>query len=136
MVCPTAEDALRTLLRSLGQCVPAPVGALADAYRAATAGLRLLLVLDDVRDPAQVRPLLPGSADSLVLVTSRRPLTGLAASGGAALVEIERPSRAEAREMLTAHLGGEGDPARLDELAERCGRLPRALAAAVGQDRR
>ncbi|MCO8273685.1 hypothetical protein M1L60_24110 [Actinoplanes sp. TRM 88003] len=130
------REALRALLIGLGAAaaeVPDTFDGLVGAYRSGTAGARLLVVLDDVRDPSQVRPLLPDSPDSLVLVTSRRPLTGLAASGGACLVELDRPDRMEARELLTAHLGREHDPAVLDEMAERCGRLPLALTIAAAR---
>ncbi|MFF5075622.1 BTAD domain-containing putative transcriptional regulator [Actinoplanes sp. NPDC000266] len=128
-----AGDALRQLLYGLGgrpSDIPDTFDALAAAYRGLTAGLRLLVVLDNVRDPSQIRPLLPNSADSLVLITSRRPLTGLAASGGACLVELDRPDRVEARELLTARLGeqrAEWDLGDVDEIVERCGRLPLAL---------
>ncbi|WP_179855092.1 AfsR/SARP family transcriptional regulator [Paractinoplanes atraurantiacus] len=128
-----AGDALRRLLYGLGgrpSDIPDTFDALAAAYRGVTAGLRLLVVLDNVRDPSQIRPLLPNSPGSLVLITSRRPLTGLAASGGACLVELDRPDRVEARELLTTRLGerrGEWDPGAVDGIVERCGRLPLAL---------
>jgi DNA-binding SARP family transcriptional activator len=73
-----AAEALRSLLYGLGlraSDVPDTFDALVGAYRSLTAGKRILVTLDDVRDASQVRPLLPNSADSLVLITSRRPLT-------------------------------------------------------------
>ncbi|GAB3934177.1 hypothetical protein GCM10027614_06720 [Micromonospora vulcania] len=101
----SAGDALRSLLYALGiraSDVPDTFDALTGTYRSLTAGKRILVLLDNVRDPAQVRPLLPNSADSLVLVTSRRPLVGLAASDGARLYRAYLPDLPEARSCSDA----------------------------------
>ncbi|MFF5075609.1 BTAD domain-containing putative transcriptional regulator [Actinoplanes sp. NPDC000266] len=132
---PTSE-ALRSLLYALGlraADVPDTFDALVGAYRSLTAGKRILVMLDDVRDAAQVRPLLPNSVDSLVLITSRRPLVGLAASDGARLYRAYVPELPDAREILATRLSTlrsrpEADAAVLDEIIELCGRLPLALA--------
>ncbi|WP_232323775.1 AfsR/SARP family transcriptional regulator [Catenuloplanes japonicus] len=129
----SASVALRSLLYALGlrsADVPDTFEALLGTYRSLTVGRRLLLLFDDVRDASQVRPLLPNSADSLVLMTSRRPLVGLAASDGTRLYRATVPELPEAREILTTRLAGPrtGDAATLDEIAELCGRLPLALA--------
>ncbi|WP_143174027.1 AfsR/SARP family transcriptional regulator [Streptoalloteichus hindustanus] len=74
------ETALDTLLRAVGVAAERVPEALADRaalWRAELAGRRALVVLDDAADAAQVRPLLPGGGGCLVLVTSRRPLSGL-----------------------------------------------------------
>ncbi|MEV4348219.1 BTAD domain-containing putative transcriptional regulator [Actinoplanes sp. NPDC049596] len=133
-----APEALRSLLYALGLRaaeVPDTFDALVGAYRSLTAGKRMLLMLDDVRDASQVRPLLPNSADSLVLITSRGPLVGLAASDGARLYRAYVPDLPDAREILTTRLatlpsraGAGDDRATLDEIVELCGRLPLALA--------
>ncbi|WP_274622899.1 AfsR/SARP family transcriptional regulator [Paractinoplanes aksuensis] len=130
-----AADALRSLLYALGlraADTPDTFDALVGAYRSLTAGKRVLVLLDDVRDAAQVRPLLPNSVDSLVLITSRGPLVGLAASDGARLYRAGLPDPADAREILAARLaarpGPKPDDASLDEIVELCGRLPLALA--------
>jgi hypothetical protein len=73
-------EALATLLLSAGvapQQIPAGLEARSAAWRGHLAGKKLLLVLDDAAGSDQVRPLLPGSAGCLVLVTSRRRLTAL-----------------------------------------------------------
>ncbi|SNY26056.1 AfsR/SARP family transcriptional regulator [Paractinoplanes atraurantiacus] len=131
-----ATEALRSLLYALGlraADVPDTFDALVGAYRSLTAGKRILVMLDDVRDAAQVRPLLPNSVDSLVLITSRRPLVGLAASDGARLYRAYVPELPDAREILATRLSTlrsrpEADAAVLDEIIELCGRLPLALA--------
>lgn len=75
---------LQRLLRTLGTAdadVPQDRDDLIAAWRDATSGLRLLLVLDDVGSAAQVRPLLPAGPGSHVLMAGRRRLTGLDATG-------------------------------------------------------
>ena len=106
-------DAVRWLLEALA--VPAaqiPSGAEAQTglYRSLLAGKRMLIVLDNARDPAQVRPLLPGTPGSMVLVTSRSQLTGLAATDGASLVSLDVLGGDEARVLLARRLGS--DPHR------------------------
>lgn len=79
-------EALDWLLASLGVPrgqVPAGLAARVALYRTLLAGQRVLLLLDNARDTAQVRPLLPGNPGCVVLVTSRRHLTGLVATDGA-----------------------------------------------------
>jgi DNA-binding SARP family transcriptional activator len=128
----SAGDALRSLLYALGlsaSSVPDTYGAQLGIYRSLTAGKRLLLLLDNVRDAAQVRPLLPASAGCLVLVTSRRPLMGLAALDGAYLLRVDVPDLPAARALLERRTAGRlGPSAGTDEIIELCGRLPLALA--------
>jgi tetratricopeptide (TPR) repeat protein len=105
-------------------------------YRSMLAGKRVLIVVDNARDAAQVRPLLPGSSGCLVLVTSRYQLEGLAAVEGAELVNLDVFTAAEARELLARRVGHEratAEPRALDELTVLCGRLPLALAVAVAR---
>ena len=139
------EEALRALLTSLGMResqIPATVDGRVGAYRSLIAGRRILLLLDDARDAAQVRPLLPSSARSMVLVSSRSPLIGLAALDGADLMHIELPDAAAARALFRRRL--ERSPNRsaadvaaevevVDEIVELCGRFPLALATLAGR---
>ena len=60
----------------------------------------MIIVLDNARDAAQVRPLLPGSPACVVLVTSRRQLTGLAAAESACLLTLDPLAQSDARELL------------------------------------
>jgi transcriptional regulator with XRE-family HTH domain len=75
-----------------------------ELYRQVLADRRCLLVLDNARDEAQVRPLLPGAGAGMVLVTSRRMLTGLESVHRLTLDEL---SPAEASAFLTALVGRE-----------------------------
>lgn len=77
---------LDRFLRALGmhpEAVPPRAEDRVLAYRSLLADRRVLVLLDDARDEAQVRMLLPGSPDCAVLVTSRHELGGLAVSPGA-----------------------------------------------------
>ncbi|MFI5938199.1 AfsR/SARP family transcriptional regulator [Actinoplanes sp. NPDC051494] len=124
--------ALHGFLEALGVvAVPAGLEAQAALFRSMLAGRRMLILLDNARDADQVRPLLPGSAGCLVLVTSRNQLSALVATEGAAPLTLDLVSHAEAREFLTHRLGADRvarEPRAVDEIAARCGRLPLALA--------
>ncbi|MGW0643761.1 AAA family ATPase [Streptomyces badius] len=75
-------EVLGPFLRALGAAsVPAEPVEQAALWRSVTAGLRVAVMLDNALTAAQVRPLLPGGADSLVVVTGRRRLTGLSTEG-------------------------------------------------------
>jgi DNA-binding SARP family transcriptional activator/tetratricopeptide (TPR) repeat protein len=105
-------------------------------YRSLLDGKRMLIVLDDAVNAAQVRPLVPGSPGCLVLVTSRNQMAGLAAVDGATLVTLDVLGDAEAHEMLARRLGQEriaAEPEATDEIVVACARLPLALSIAVGR---
>jgi NB-ARC domain len=103
-------------------------------YRTLLSERRTLIVLDNARDAEQVRPLLPGGAGSLVLVTSRSPLTGLVALEGARAITLTVLTEPEARQMVAQRLGigrTAADGAATDQLIDACARLPLALAIAA-----
>ena len=111
--------------------IPADAPARCGLYRSVLAGQRVLIVLDNARDAAQVRPLLPGSGGCLVVVTSRSALTGLAAAEGARPLRLGPLAEEEGVQLLAARLGPErvaAEPGAVTELAARCGHLPLALA--------
>jgi DNA-binding SARP family transcriptional activator len=130
------HDALGELLIGLG----VPVDELAGATEARSAHLRtllaekkLLLVLDNARNAAQVRPLLPG-AGGFAIVTSRNQLRGLVAREGARRFSLGEMSAEEATELLARVVASRPyDVSQLAEFAELCGRLP--LALVIGAER-
>ena len=125
-----AADALASLLLTAG--VPAhqirpTVDARAARWRDQMAGKKILLVLDDAAGHQQVRPLLPGTPGSLVLITSRRRLAALE---DAAVISLDILTPGEAAGLL-ARLAGRPDVTARDagvgELAGLCGYLPLAI---------
>ena len=138
-----AADAIRGFLTALSvpaEVIPAATDAQAGLYRSILADKRMLVVLDNARDPAQVRPLLPGSAGCLAVVTSRTWLAGLVAAEGARQLNLDVLDDAEAAELLTGRLGRgrtTAEPEALAELIAVCAGLPVALvivaARAIGQ---
>jgi len=130
----TAEAVTGWFLAALGvpaAAIPAEAPVRAALYRSVLAGRRVLIVLDNARDAAQVRPLLAGGPGCLVVVTSRSSLTGLAAADGARLLKLGTLEQQEAGRLLEARLGPEpvtAEPAAVADLVRLCAGLPLALA--------
>ncbi|MEV6847211.1 BTAD domain-containing putative transcriptional regulator [Actinoplanes sp. NPDC051411] len=127
-------DALHSVLESLGvpaAAVPASLEAQSALFRSLLARRRMLIVLDNARDTAQVRPLLPGSPGCLTVVTSRNQLYDLVAEHGATPITLERLPYADATELLSRRLGADRVALEQDasaEIVELTGRLPLTLA--------
>jgi tetratricopeptide (TPR) repeat protein/transcriptional regulator with XRE-family HTH domain len=131
-----AGEVLAGFLRALGlapQDIPAGVAERAAAYRSLLAGRRVLVLLDNAGSAGQVRPLLPGSAGCVTLVTSRDALAGLTARDGAVRLELDLLPLPEAVALLRGLIGSraEEDPDAAGQLAILCGRLPLALRVAA-----
>jgi DNA-binding SARP family transcriptional activator/tetratricopeptide (TPR) repeat protein len=130
---PPAE-ALRAFLDALGvpaARLPATLDGRQALYRSLLDGRRMLIVLDNARDPAQVRPLLPATPTAMVLITSRSELAGLVASDGARTLTLDVLSGTEAYQLIAGRLGEPrlaAEPEAADELIGLCARLPLALA--------
>ncbi|MER6680010.1 AfsR/SARP family transcriptional regulator [Streptomyces olivaceoviridis] len=128
------EAALRMFLDSLGVApaqIPADLDAQAALYRSLVADRRLLIVLDNARDTAQVLPLLPGSQHCTVLVTSRHQLVGLITTHGGTPLTLDVLTDAEAHELLTRHLGPQRiayEPKAGSSLLKHCAGLPLAIS--------
>lgn len=130
------EDALAGLLRSLGVPaaeIPRELAERAGLYRSALAGRRMLILLDDALDADHVQHLMPGSAPSTVLVTSRDQLDGLGVEYGAHCLDIGPLPADDAHALLRTHIGREVDeePSAAADLVDQCGRLPLALRIAA-----
>jgi DNA-binding SARP family transcriptional activator/Tfp pilus assembly protein PilF len=127
-------EALHGFLTALGvapQRIPTSVDARASRYRSLLADRKVLVVLDNAREPAQVRPLLPGTPGCLVVVTSRDQLTGLVATDGAHSLPLDLLSHDEAHRLLVRRLDAErlaADPGATEAIITHCAGLPLALA--------
>jgi DNA-binding SARP family transcriptional activator/tetratricopeptide (TPR) repeat protein len=130
----TPEDVLARFLRGLGidpATVPPDPDERAAAYRSVLSDRRVLIVLDNARDAAQVRPLLPGTASCRVVVTSRVRLLGLS---GTDLVDLDVLGDAEARELFGRIVGPErvaAEPAATGDVIRACAGLPLAIRIAA-----
>jgi tetratricopeptide (TPR) repeat protein len=97
------------------------------------AGKRLLIILDNAANVGQVRPLLPGSAGVMVVVTSRNSLPGLVARDGARRLDLDLLPVTDATELMRALVGirAEQEAVATEALVRLCARLPLALRIAA-----
>jgi tetratricopeptide (TPR) repeat protein/transcriptional regulator with XRE-family HTH domain len=125
-------DALGTLLLTVGvaaQAVPPDLDARVSLWRDHLSTRKMLIVLDDAAGNEQVRPLLPGAAGCLVLITSRRRLAALQDARPLSLGTLPP---ADAAALLT-RLAGPAEPAAVADLVELAGRLPLAIGLLAGR---
>ncbi|GAA1642367.1 BTAD domain-containing putative transcriptional regulator [Nonomuraea maheshkhaliensis] len=140
------EVAVRGFLHALGVApgqVPDQPHAQASLFRSLVATRRMLLVLDNAVDAAQVAPLLPGGGTCVVVVTSRRWLSGVTTRHGARHLALDTLSDDEAHALLTRRIGAArvaAETAAVTEFVALCKGLPLALsiiaARAAAQPRR
>ncbi|MER7250131.1 tetratricopeptide repeat protein [Kribbella sp. NPDC000426] len=129
--------ALRGFLDALGvepDRIPLAPHAQAALFRSLVAGKRMLVVLDNAADTAQVTPLLPGTGT--VVITSRNQLSGLLTGQGAQHLSVDILTDAEAHALLTARLGASrlrSESVAQDELVSLCGGFPLALSIIAGR---
>jgi tetratricopeptide (TPR) repeat protein/transcriptional regulator with XRE-family HTH domain len=129
-------DALVSLLLTAGipaAQIPPGVDARAGRWRDQVAGKKILLVLDDAAGHEQVRPLLPGTAGSLVLVISRRRLTALEDATVISLDTLPPGEAAALLVRLAARAGIHAGDAAVGEITRLCGYLPLAIGMIASQ---
>jgi DNA-binding SARP family transcriptional activator len=123
-------DVLARFLRDLGvdgHDIPVDEDERAARYRSVLAGRRILIMLDNARDAAQVRPLLPGTASCAVLITTRSRMPDLASTR---LVDLNVLDDDEALGLFTKIVGDEraaAEPEATAELLLACAGLPLAI---------
>ncbi|EST39464.1 hypothetical protein N566_01835, partial [Streptomycetaceae bacterium MP113-05] len=130
------EAVLGAFLRALGTpdaAVPDGVEERAALFRSRLAGRRVLALLDNARDAAQVRPLLPGAEGCAALITSRTRMVDLA---GAHLVDLDVMSPEEAMTLFTRIVGRdrvESERQAAMDVVAACGFLPLAIRIAAAR---
>ncbi|WP_020135599.1 AfsR/SARP family transcriptional regulator [Streptomyces sp. 351MFTsu5.1] len=131
----TAEAALTALIRAFGlpaSAIPHDHEGLVALWRGLLANRRAVVVLDDVAGPEQLRPLLPGASQSLIIVTSRRRLTGLP---GIRSIQLDVLPPQDAIALFRA-VAGKERTRRDNEVADivrLAGHLPLAVELAAGR---
>jgi tetratricopeptide (TPR) repeat protein/transcriptional regulator with XRE-family HTH domain len=129
-------DALASLLLTAGVAaaqIPPVLEARTALWRDRLAGKQLLLVLDDAANSEQVRPLLPGTAESLVLVTSRRHLSALEDATAISLDTLPPDQAAALLVGLAGRPGLSPDDPAVGQITGRCGYLPLAIGMVARQ---
>jgi DNA-binding SARP family transcriptional activator/Tfp pilus assembly protein PilF len=126
-------DVQARFLRDLGTepaRIPADAEERAALYRSVLTDRKVLIVLDDARDAAHVRPLLPGSASCAVLVTTRSRMPDLA---GSRFIDLDVLERDEAWRMFAGIIGenrAQAEPEATGEVLTACAGLPLAIRIA------
>lgn len=131
-------EVLGRFIRAFGiapERIPGDLAERAALYQSLVSGRRLVIVLDDAFSAAQVSPLLPASADSVAIVTSRFRLAGLLVRGARG-VQLDQLSTDAALTLLRRTVGEDRvhrEPGAAGELVELCARLPLALCVAAAR---
>ncbi|NJP99896.1 AfsR/SARP family transcriptional regulator [Streptomyces zingiberis] len=130
------QAVLGSFLRALGRAdaaIPDSLDERSALYRSVLDGRRVLVLLDNARDAAQVRPLLPGTEGCAALITGRARMVDLA---GAHLVDLDVMSPEEALQLFTKIVGPERVAAERDaalDVVAACGFLPLAIRIAASR---
>ncbi|MCK7623145.1 tetratricopeptide repeat protein [Streptomyces sp. RS10V-4] len=131
----TPQAALTALLRILGvpaTSIPQGLEELSSLWRTMLSTRRALIILDDAADPEQLRPLLPGNSPSLIIITSRRRLSGLP---GVRSIVLDVLPTDDANALFVRLVGAEraDDPQDVATIVRLCGHLPLAIELAAGR---
>jgi DNA-binding SARP family transcriptional activator/tetratricopeptide (TPR) repeat protein len=126
-------EVLGQFLRALGASdeeVPGDLDAATARTRSLLAGRRLLVVLDNAADAAQVRPLLPATAGCAALITSRAHLADLDGADPLTLDLLPEPDAVALLAKLAGRERVDAEPAVAANIVTLCGRLPLAVRIA------
>jgi tetratricopeptide (TPR) repeat protein len=132
------EAVLAGFLLSIGvspEQVPRTLAEQRTMFRTLTTGRRMLVLLDNAATAAQVRVLLPGAGSSVVVVTTRWRLAGLAMEG-ARFLQLGRLDDESAALIVAGMAGGDragAEPEAVREVVRLCGGLPLAVCVAGAQ---
>ncbi|HEX6358341.1 tetratricopeptide repeat protein [Actinophytocola sp.] len=132
----TPLDALGSLLLACGVAAPHVPAALDDRarmWRDRLAGKKMLLLLDDVADHEQVRPLLPGAPGCQVVITSRRRLPGLEDARPLPLDVLPPAQSVTMFLRLTGRTADDEERRRIADMMRLCGHLPLAIVLTAGR---
>ncbi|MGW0824734.1 BTAD domain-containing putative transcriptional regulator [Streptomyces sp. NPDC002845] len=124
------EEVLTRLLVGLGVpdvAVPKTMANRISLFRSLVADRRMLIVLDDAMNAAQVRPLIPGSGGSRVIVTSRHRLADLEGAHGVALDALDEDASLELLERITGRRRIDAERSAARRLVVACAGMPLAL---------
>lgn len=128
--------ALSRVLRDLGAeptAAPLEEAERAARYRSITGGKKLLVVLDDARDAAQVRPLLPGGPGCAILVTSRRSLAGLESARPLHLDVMEEDDASALFARIAGPVRAASEAGSVRQVLATCAGLPLAIRIAAAR---
>ncbi|SFQ53830.1 AfsR/SARP family transcriptional regulator [Amycolatopsis rubida] len=129
----TPAEALDSLLRDsgvAGELVPPALEGRVARWRAHMAGKRAIVVLDNAVNVEQVRPLLPGTAGILVVITSRRKLAALEGMTSIDLDVLPHSDAIEVFRLVAGKRRTEAEAEAISNVVRLCGRLPLALRIA------
>ncbi|MEV4058198.1 NB-ARC domain-containing protein [Amycolatopsis sp. NPDC049688] len=135
-------EVLAGFLRALGvraDHMPASMNERVALYRSLVAPRRMLIMLDNAATSQQVRPLLPNSPTSVVLITSRSRLSALDVDNGAQQIALDVLSAEEAMRLLRSRVGAkrlDAEPQATRELVCLCACLPLVILIIAGLLRR
>jgi tetratricopeptide (TPR) repeat protein len=130
-------DALRALLTMLDvpiKRIPATLGALAELWRTELAGRRALLIFDDVTGPEQIRPLLPETGASLIIVTARQHHENWDAARTLRLGVLPEDDAGALFTQIAGRAAAR-DPEQVTRVSRLCGFFPLAIRVAAGRVR-
>lgn len=131
------SEVLAAFLRGFGidgRTIPAGLDERAALYRSCVADRRVLVVLDDAADAAQVRPLLPPTSGCAAVITSRPALTDLVSAHHTPVDTLEEDDALALLARLVGDAqGGQSDDVAAGVVVDLCGRLPLAIRVIAAQ---